>query len=700
MMAGIETSQVLPTSATPRRRTLRRRHAINLCCAQSVAPMVEEIARNLSGLGFKVGISCGAEARAALLGHAHAQQPTIHVVCVQGSLQERVLKPLRQALAQRGEHDQHLFVAVLDLSVPLTMVGHIRRFAEALERVPAAKGRTDETGADRRRWRESFGHRELAERPTRNYPTVTARRTTGKRPVVASDAPRRARSLSSRHRATRIRPTGRNQALTAPQTIIPVASVEPPTPKALGRLVVPPPPPLGRTSAAPTVVPPPRVAVTPPAAPTVVPPPRVAATPPVARPVAPTPPPRIPSAPSIRPRMPTPARIGAVADAIVAAHEAVKARVAETKKRVEAAVVADADATDAAAHATPTADAESPPATRSISGEWSVVPDASAPPEAASLDARSGDIVPAPRVSPDDAPARQPAVARAPSPPPSAPFAAVPVVVPVVVPRPAPAPKMRPPRPIDDAAHPSTAAAIAAVRSPARWPWLLLTASIVAGVAWWRPWVGGAPTADVATAREDVGTQDSNASVPSAAPATPALPPAAAATAHAAAVQPSDDAAVPDEPAAPDSKDAIDDAVAPGDAEEPDDDDDADDATANPAVLAEGGLADALARHEVAQMDRFFVTRRRGSATSWSEARHRCATLQIDGVGDWRLPWRRELKFVAAAGHLREGVFWSGSTSESHPDAVYAWSTTARTLEVFLKQEVGGEVVCVKRPGR
>lgn len=124
--------------AAPSLRRPGRKHVINLCCAQSVHEVVEEVARNLEGLGFRVAVVFGAEARAALLGgRTDSNQPTIHVVCVQGSMQERVLKPLRQALATHGGPNHHLFVAVLDVEVPLAMVGQIRRFAEALERAPA-----------------------------------------------------------------------------------------------------------------------------------------------------------------------------------------------------------------------------------------------------------------------------------------------------------------------------------------------------------------------------------------------------------------------------------------------------------------------------------------------------------------------------------------------------------------------------------
>ncbi len=156
-----------------------RHHAIMLCCAQSVMEMVEEVARNLRGLGFAVEIVCGAEARATLLARDRDRdEPTIYVVCVQGSLKEQVLKPLRQALASHESANHHLFVAVLDLALPLAMVGQIRRFAEALER--PVEGRKREGVGERREWREILAPASAERTPTRSYRALeTLDRTAG-----------------------------------------------------------------------------------------------------------------------------------------------------------------------------------------------------------------------------------------------------------------------------------------------------------------------------------------------------------------------------------------------------------------------------------------------------------------------------------------------------------------------------------------
>jgi hypothetical protein len=165
-----------------------RQHLIVLCCAHSVVALVEEVARNLEGLGFPVEVVCGAEARSALLGRPQDNAPTIYVVCVQGTLKEQVLRPLRQALAAHGGPNQHLFVAVLDLALPLAMVGQIRRFAEALER-PGRKGR-DGLG-ERRMWREHLGPHTVERVPTRSYRALEVAERMSPPTASPSEGPRR-----------------------------------------------------------------------------------------------------------------------------------------------------------------------------------------------------------------------------------------------------------------------------------------------------------------------------------------------------------------------------------------------------------------------------------------------------------------------------------------------------------------------------
>jgi hypothetical protein len=204
-----------------------RQHKIVLCCAQSVQTLVEEVAHSLSGLGFSSRVVCGAEARAALLGRnrdpATRNEPTIYVVCVQGTLKEQVLQPLRQALATHGGPNEHLFVAVLDLSLPLGMVGQIRRFADALERMPGRRRR--DPVADRRQWREHFGRREFDGIRTRAHVPLHVVERAATRPGVdgtpASERVTGPLRIVSGRKPAKIAPTKKYRALTGAFGVVP-----------------------------------------------------------------------------------------------------------------------------------------------------------------------------------------------------------------------------------------------------------------------------------------------------------------------------------------------------------------------------------------------------------------------------------------------------------------------------------------------
>lgn len=191
-----------------------RVHALTLCCAQSVAPIVGEVGRALGGLGFQTEVVTGSDARAAILdrGRSH-DRPTIYVVCVQGALKDTVVGPLRQALATHGGPDEHLFVAVLDLSLPLSMVGQVRRFAEALERMPSAT-RPDPV-QERRQWRQHSGSRVIDEHDTSTYRAVKRDQVPKKR---ASTAPP---PIRAKEKAARVQPTRKYRAVTGPSPALP-----------------------------------------------------------------------------------------------------------------------------------------------------------------------------------------------------------------------------------------------------------------------------------------------------------------------------------------------------------------------------------------------------------------------------------------------------------------------------------------------
>ncbi len=192
-----------------------RTHALTLCCANSVEGIVGEVGRALEGLGFETEVVTGSDARSAILDRGGARdRPTIYVVCVQGALKDTVVGPLRQALATHGGPDEHLFVAVLDLSLPLSMVGQVRRFAEALERMPG--GTRPDPLHERRQWREHSGSRVIDENDTSTYRAVK-RDQVRKRSAKSKASP----PITPPHRVARIEPTRKYRAVTGPLPAVP-----------------------------------------------------------------------------------------------------------------------------------------------------------------------------------------------------------------------------------------------------------------------------------------------------------------------------------------------------------------------------------------------------------------------------------------------------------------------------------------------
>lgn len=218
-----------------------RLHRVVLCCAGSVRGMVEEVARNMAGLGFDTEVVCGAEARAALLGRPanHTGRPTIYVLCVQGSLKETVLKPLRQALATHAGPHEHLFVGVLDLSLPLAMVGQIRRFADELERQAGSPAGRDEqlAAVERREWREQVGDRGFDRIQTRSYRALQvvrrdaskgrARRAGFEPGELSSATAPASQAIVAGRRPAKIAPTQKYRAVTGSLPALPRAGSSP-----------------------------------------------------------------------------------------------------------------------------------------------------------------------------------------------------------------------------------------------------------------------------------------------------------------------------------------------------------------------------------------------------------------------------------------------------------------------------------------
>ena len=531
----------------PARKPRMRLHRVVLCCAGSVRGMVEEVGRNLAGLGFDTDVVCGAQARAALLGspNNHTGRPTIYVLCVQGSLKETVLKPLRQALASHAGPHEHLFVGVLDLSLPLAMVGQIRRFADELERQAGSPASRAEqlTPVERREWREHV-REQLHDRgfdriQTRSYRALQ---------VVRRDASK---------------PRARNRAGFEPSEL-----ETPPSP---------------------------------------------------------------------------------TAPAIVGGRR--PAKIAPTQKY------------------------------RAVTGSLPVVPGNAAAQTRASQKAPSNSspeassslieammptaAVPGPTSSPEHPPEdSRPAIRHAPSESGRVKRAEVFATG------------------LDEEQKRGTGAVVG----------LLAVAGLVGAV-----WVsGGLPTIE----RQLFGPGSS----------TPAdeLPTAAvSAPVDAKAPQPSEPQPAPDDESPSDSEpiehradSAPDRAIPPppptsaaegqGHA--------IDDRTSEPgdARADEARLREARGKYELRDSQDFWVTLELEPTTDWETANERCATYRFDGIGGWRLPWRRELKLLGAIERVNRGQFWSRSPGKDDDDFAYVYDADQRELVEWLKAEPTGSVVCIR----
>jgi hypothetical protein len=472
-------------------------------------------------------------------------------------------------------------------------------------------------------------------------------------------------------------PTAKNRQVTAPQAVV---DLQPPRVSAKG--------PSARTE-----ITPPSIGPRPGAPARRVPPPSLRF----------PPPPGLAATPATEPA-PVATHIGAVADAIVAAHEAVKAQVAETKERVEAAVLADSAPHPQAKPARtfvppprPRADTSPPWIDAPPSGLRDDVQLRARPSIAIEIDARARPGVAIeidardrkPVGGETEAPSR-PEVGLASEP---AARAAAPVAEPAAS-RTEPAmtrtavaaPHLDAPAWPTASPRPALEHGASTEIAPPRRLWPFAAALLLVGVgalAWisreaWLPAAASTPELAAAPAH----AQDD--------PATPE--PAALADARAAAKRRTADAPAADaEPAD----------AEPADAEPTDAEPEPEPAIARAPVSAgagasEAALREAVARHRLLEVDDLYVTRKRGSATSWAEARSRCNAFTFDGIDGWRLPWRRELKLIGVSTRMEAGTYWSHSGADGHPGSAWAWDTASRELEVTPKRETTAEVVCVK----
>jgi hypothetical protein len=83
-----------------------------------------------------------------------------------------------------------------------------------------------------------------------------------------------------------------------------------------------------------------------------------------------------------------------------------------------------------------------------------------------------------------------------------------------------------------------------------------------------------------------------------------------------------------------------------------------------------------------------------GPRMAYADAQTFCRTLELHGLGGWRLPEVGELSSLAQAGMLDpDGVYWSSTPADTFGDSRLAWY--ARRDRVVEAQR-DSDVVCVR----
>lgn len=118
-------------------------------------------------------------------------------------------------------------------------------------------------------------------------------------------------------------------------------------------------------------------------------------------------------------------------------------------------------------------------------------------------------------------------------------------------------------------------------------------------------------------------------------------------------------------------------------------------AAARRAARAASGLRSALADGRVkASRESFATLSGGGEEAGWNDAKAACSSLQIDGVGGWRLPSRGEAREIQRGKAAPSEAFWTRQRGP-HGDTIYVHDPRTRRSAPWLDQEIA-RVVCVQ----
>jgi len=120
-------------------------------------------------------------------------------------------------------------------------------------------------------------------------------------------------------------------------------------------------------------------------------------------------------------------------------------------------------------------------------------------------------------------------------------------------------------------------------------------------------------------------------------------------------------------------------------------------ADSRPAIERNPAFHKAVKAREIVPTERLYVARPdpAGPTMTWIDAIRQCEQEVKGDWHSWRLPYRRELKLLAAIGVLREGIYWSRTRDKTDRRLVYIMDAKQRDLRLVPYDDPTATTVCV-----
>lgn len=120
---------------------------------------------------------------------------------------------------------------------------------------------------------------------------------------------------------------------------------------------------------------------------------------------------------------------------------------------------------------------------------------------------------------------------------------------------------------------------------------------------------------------------------------------------------------------------------------------------AAPAIEDSETIVQALKKREIRALDVFVVSPESKKAADFAGASAYCASLNVAGIGDWRLPDIGELLSMSRAKMVRKGSFWSATKGDSFGDFRLVLVIKRDRISAIPSGWDGGRVICVRERG-